>query len=294
MYHLSKELTGVVLPHDTYGSHLDSGGKTIDEELEVKNFKAAGKTLCSIWSNLEVDGFPTVAEYVEEKPADEIKKYVPTAAFRSKHLFETQYMTVYLKCRDAGCCSPFVTNIEAYFPHRSIPALIPITRSVAGVTAMERSADYSGKKIEFLSLAERIIFNDSLISSEDKQKFGAVIPYDLYFPTVQEKIEKRICVKCFKYHASVKSLNVHKKVCSSGRKKKAVAIDESSESEDEYRDVNSNEVSHEEEPDLDEHAQEADLVSERPTFCVAFSGVEQILDLKEWLKSPWIEIDDHS
>ena len=49
MYHLSKELTGVVLPHDTYGSHRDSGGKTIDEELAVKNFKAAGKTLCSIW-----------------------------------------------------------------------------------------------------------------------------------------------------------------------------------------------------------------------------------------------------
>ena len=52
MYHLSKELTGVVLQHDTYGSHLDSGGKTIDEDLEKKNFEAAGKTLCSIWSNL--------------------------------------------------------------------------------------------------------------------------------------------------------------------------------------------------------------------------------------------------
>ena len=30
---LSKELTGVVLPHNTFGTHLD-GKKTIDEELE--------------------------------------------------------------------------------------------------------------------------------------------------------------------------------------------------------------------------------------------------------------------
>ena len=79
-----------------------------------------------------------------------------------------------------------------------------------GVRALKRSADYDEKKIEFLPLAERILFEDSLITPEDKQKFGASIPYDLYFPTLQEKLEKRVCVKCFKYHASIKSLNVHK------------------------------------------------------------------------------------
>jgi len=296
MYHLSKELTGVLLQHDTYGSHLDNAGKTIDEELEKRNFEAAGKTLCSIWSNLEVDGYPTVAEFIKESPPDDIKSFVPTAEFRSNHLFESQYMTVYIKCHNLECCSPFLTNVEAFFPHRRMPPLIPIMRTESGVTALKRSADYDEKKIEFLPLAERILFEDSLITPEDKQKFGASIPYDLYFPTLQEKLEKRVCVKCFKYHASIKSLNVHKKVCSLGKrkpKKVAVATQESSESEDEVedRDTNGNEVSLAEE-DIDEHAQQADLVRERPTFSVAHSSVEIILDLKEWLKSPWVELEE--
>ena len=59
----------------------------------------------------------------------------------------------------------------------------------------------------------------------------------------------------------------------------------------ENRDTNSNEVSLAEE-DFDEHAQQADLVRERPTFSVAHSSVEIILDLKEWLKSPWVELED--
>ena len=50
MYHLSKQLTGVILPHDTFGSHL-LNGKTVDSELEKKNFKAAGETLAQIWND---------------------------------------------------------------------------------------------------------------------------------------------------------------------------------------------------------------------------------------------------
>ena len=45
---LSRELSGVVLPHDHFGSHLDSSGKTIDDDLEIQNFEEAGKVLASI------------------------------------------------------------------------------------------------------------------------------------------------------------------------------------------------------------------------------------------------------
>ena len=41
MVPLSHDLSGVVLPHDTFGNHLDSSGNTIDEQLEEKNFYAA-------------------------------------------------------------------------------------------------------------------------------------------------------------------------------------------------------------------------------------------------------------
>ena len=51
MYHLSKELSGVILPAETYGTHLRNGA-TVDEELEERNFQAAGETLAVIWDGL--------------------------------------------------------------------------------------------------------------------------------------------------------------------------------------------------------------------------------------------------
>ena len=38
MYHLSKELTGVVLPYDTFGTHIVNGA-TVDTDLEIKTSK---------------------------------------------------------------------------------------------------------------------------------------------------------------------------------------------------------------------------------------------------------------
>jgi hypothetical protein len=37
---LSRELAGLILQHDHYGSHLDNSGKTTDAELEKKNIAA--------------------------------------------------------------------------------------------------------------------------------------------------------------------------------------------------------------------------------------------------------------
>ena len=125
MFHLSKEMSGLVLPHDTYGSHLVNG-KTVDDELEIKNFQAAGETLCGIWNNLVVDGYPTKAEYISSDVLESTKNYEVSSMYRSQHILETQYMTVILKCTNSDCCKPMKTNIDVFFPHRRIPALIPI------------------------------------------------------------------------------------------------------------------------------------------------------------------------
>ena len=47
---LSKELSGLILPHDKYGSHLNDQGLTHDTDLEKKSFAFAGSTLAEIWS----------------------------------------------------------------------------------------------------------------------------------------------------------------------------------------------------------------------------------------------------
>ena len=61
---LSNELSGVVIPHINFGNHLDNSGKTIDFELEKKNFSFAGNLLAEIWKNVVIDTYPVTAEYV--------------------------------------------------------------------------------------------------------------------------------------------------------------------------------------------------------------------------------------
>jgi hypothetical protein len=62
---LSTELTGLILPHDHFGSHLNERGLTIDCDLEKKHFQFAGNILAEIWTHLTVDNFPTVAEFID-------------------------------------------------------------------------------------------------------------------------------------------------------------------------------------------------------------------------------------
>ena len=282
MFHLSKELTGVVLPHDTYGFHLDSGGKTIDVELEMRNFEAAGEVLSDIWSELEIDGYQVHAEYVKEKPMQEIICFEPSKEFKRDHVFESQYQTVYLKCKDQSCCSEFKTNVESFFPHRRIPALIPIKRTCKGVEA----SDGEQEKIEFLSLSERVLFEKSVASQEMKSKYGTNIPYDICLPSLQqdEKVDKRVCDRCGKYHSTQKSLGQHKKVCKIPKPKKVQRIVQLIDNSDSEEEENNNQ-----EEEVDEDEQPSNLLQERPQFSVTVPGefVEQILNIREWLKSPW-------
>ena len=55
---LSHNLAGVILLHDSYGNHLESSGKTIDEDLEENNFFNAAGVLSDTWSNTVIDGYP--------------------------------------------------------------------------------------------------------------------------------------------------------------------------------------------------------------------------------------------
>ena len=72
MVPLSKALFGILLPHETSWTHLDSSRKTIDTNLEKRNFKAAGKILAKVWEQIVLDNFPVVADYVENATKDPV------------------------------------------------------------------------------------------------------------------------------------------------------------------------------------------------------------------------------
>ncbi|GBP53742.1 Probable ATP-dependent RNA helicase DDX27 [Eumeta japonica] len=61
---LSRDLAGLILPHDHFGSHLDERGITIDEHLERSNFEFAGNVLAEVWSSMEIDGYNVTPKYV--------------------------------------------------------------------------------------------------------------------------------------------------------------------------------------------------------------------------------------
>jgi len=48
MASLSRELSGLILSHEFYGSHLSESGKTTNAFLEKKNFQKAGEVLAEV------------------------------------------------------------------------------------------------------------------------------------------------------------------------------------------------------------------------------------------------------
>ena len=102
MVKFSQELSGVILPHNKFGSHLNSKGETIDPELEKKNFMHAGKVLAEIWSGMIIDGHPVLAEYINEEVDEEILK--KSLEWKSNHVRESQYFLQIVKCADENCC----------------------------------------------------------------------------------------------------------------------------------------------------------------------------------------------
>ena len=95
----------VILPCDHFGTHLDSQGKTIDEELELKNSIRAGEILAELWSEIIIDGHPVVAEFVDEDPCD--INVVKSEEWKANHVRQSQYCLQIVKCTDNKCCVPF-------------------------------------------------------------------------------------------------------------------------------------------------------------------------------------------
>lgn len=67
---LSRELAGVILPYDHFGTHLNAACETVEEELEKKNFKFAGESLSKIWSELLIDKYPVRADYISPENSE--------------------------------------------------------------------------------------------------------------------------------------------------------------------------------------------------------------------------------
>ncbi|GBP67431.1 Protein SYS1 homolog [Eumeta japonica] len=72
---LSQELSGLILPYDSYGTHLDEHGTTQDHDLKKMNFQKAEEDFEEVWNNMVIDDHDIIAENFE--PNGSAESYIP-------------------------------------------------------------------------------------------------------------------------------------------------------------------------------------------------------------------------
>lgn len=201
---LSKALSGVILPYDHFGNHLNSQRRTIDDELEKKNFQFAGEVLSEIWSEMIIDKYPVISQYISPESSEISEKIIEKDQhWFSIHVRTSQYMTQIVKCDDLTCCSTPRSSIFKILKTRFLPSPIPLHQSDTGIIASSK------EPFQFCSLfASYSISINSILPSSDLT-FN-IQPYDIFCPSVQTVIKERICQKCGLYFSSIIMLKEHK------------------------------------------------------------------------------------
>lgn len=194
---LSRCLAGIILPYETFGSHLNSQGQTTDEDLERMNFKKAGETLAEVWSEAVIDKFPVVAEWrggLDLPEAD-----MPTQEWLATHMRSSQYFLQIVKCNNAECCVPMESALKSVLPTGFFPAPISVTN-----TDGLKIDDITGS---FLPLFHRLSLHVAPAGCDDIY----TLPYDFCCPTVKNYIANRTCNICKLYFPSNAAVTDHKR-----------------------------------------------------------------------------------
>ena len=181
---------------------------------------------------------------------------------------------------------------------------------------MALSKDVWKNQLEFLDVFGRIAMEQKLMPADLKEKYGKKVPYDVFFPSQQDMVEKRVCTMCGMYFSSVKSITAqHRKICKIPRKRRAITgknkstkakkalIDDPAEDEQEpIEEPGSDETEALALEELDasfedeQNNQDFDNIEEvnmEATISVpSDGGFDLILDLKQWLKSPWNKVTE--
>jgi len=127
-----------------------------------------------IWSQVIVDSYPTVAEFV--KPAEsELSEHCLISKDQKwwdDHLRSSQYMTQIVKCRDNKCWSRPRSSYFTVVKDRFLPAPLPLLQTSDGLKVQERTADGTARK--FSSLFASLCLNVNNILSRSATTFRTI------------------------------------------------------------------------------------------------------------------------
>jgi hypothetical protein len=193
---LSRQLSGVILPHENFGTHLDGNGKTVDLELEKQNFEYAGETLAKIFSDVVIDNYPVITEYVKPEKDESFQDYHEVdETWKMNHIRSSQYFLQIVKCSNESCCSSPRSSFSDFFPNQFLPA--PVSMKYEPKL---KFADPKDTNSRFATLFQSLSFPGSTNT-----------PYDKYCPSVADIIKERVCIDCGYYCASIDMLKNHRK-----------------------------------------------------------------------------------
>lgn len=149
--------------------------RTIDDELERKNFQAAAGVLSQVFSNVKIDGYEVVSLAIDpqesEIPASSLIQ--KNELWISKHVRSAQYFLQIVKCEDDSCCKPFRSNFNNFFNDQFLPP--PLSLSYNSSRNLIWGSP-SISKPKFMSLFHNLNFHLKLM------------PYDNNCPSIQPLI----------------------------------------------------------------------------------------------------------
>lgn len=214
MASLSRDLSGLILPHDHFGTHLDDQCRTNDINLEKKNFQKAGEILSEVWSENKIDGYDVFAEYIS--PADgteEGSKVLPLSEeWKCIHVRQSHYFLQIVKCDNRNCCKDWRSNYPLIIKNRFLPPPLLFHKSENGIRLCEPTCTMDHAH-SFQDLPTRLI----LTSLEPSCPKFRILPFDAYCPSQIPYLEERVCPTCNISLATKTAKAAHKKV--HGRKK---------------------------------------------------------------------------
>lgn len=204
---LSRELSGLILPHDSYGTHLDEQGRTTDFDLEKMNFQKAGEVLAEIWNSMVIDHHEVVAEYVDpDDTAEKLIPDMPSPEWYSEHVRESQYLLQVVKCDNRACCRNMRSSLRLVLSGRFLTPPFPILQSSCGLY-IPKPEDHDGKTFA------PFLLRRSLGITPTHEGFEKM-PYDLYCPSLKgerHQLVGRTCKQCGLYFCAKKNAQTHRR-----------------------------------------------------------------------------------
>ena len=127
------------------------------------------------------------------------KEFTPpevSPSWAARHVQQSRYALQIVKCQDRNCCKPFKTNWMSFFPERFVPFPACHKYEESGLEAVE-SKDYfqNQKSCKFAPLHQRLLVKVKLQVSSNY----AIVPFDMYCPSLDGELAKSICKKCGAY-----------------------------------------------------------------------------------------------